>query len=52
MDAALDFADQAASGSSRLRGSHLLRSIELNKGPDDLDRLDTIPRDRDVGISS
>jgi len=57
MDPALDFADHAASGSSSLRGSHLLRAIELNKvSPDDLDRLGTVPatpRKRDdVGIFS
>lgn len=44
MDAALDFADDAASGSFPLRGSHLLRAMELNNvSPDDLDRLDTVP---------
>ena len=51
-DAALDFADPPGSVFSSRRGSHLLRAIE-NTVPDDLDRLDTAPRDRDdVGISS
>lgn len=39
MDAALDFADHAASGSSSRRGSHLLNKVS----PDDLDRPDMVP---------
>ena len=56
MDAALDFADPASDGSSSLRGSHLLRAMELKRvSPDDLDRFATVPatpRERDVRISS
>jgi hypothetical protein len=53
MDAALDFADPPRNVFSSRRGSHLLRAIGLDNAPDDLDRLDAAPRDRDdLGLSS
>jgi hypothetical protein len=53
MDAAIDFADVPGSVFSSRGGSHLLRAIESNTVPDDLDRLDTVPGGRDdMGISS
>jgi len=49
MDATLDFADHAASGSSSLRGSHLLRAMELSKvSPGDLDTIPARPVNPDV----